>query len=107
RSADIALLVVPAELRACAAAARVAAAASAHTEALHLVVRGPAPRRVRTRGIARGLGPPGAGTPRAGPNPSRGRERGTPPAGSGRGPLASLCRRLIAELGLCERDVAA
>ena len=106
-AADLALLVVPAELRACAAAARVAAAASAHTEALQLVVRGPAPGRLRTREIARALGLPVAGTLRAEPNLSRGLERGTPPAGSGRGPLAALCRRLIADLGLREQDVAA
>ncbi len=102
--ADLALLVVPAELRACAAAARVAAAASAHTEALELIVRGPAPGRLRTREIARALDLPVAGTLRAEPNLSRGLERGTPPAGSGRGPLASLCRRLIAGLGLGEPE---
>jgi secretion/DNA translocation related CpaE-like protein len=106
-AADLALLVVPAELRACAAAARVAAAAAAHTEVLRLVVRGPAPGRLRTREIARALGLPVAGTLRAEPNLSRGLERGAPPAGSGRGPLAALCRRLIADLGLRERDVAA
>ena len=107
RAADRALLVVPAELRACAAAARVAAAASAHTEALELIVRGPAPGRLRTREIARALDMPVAGTLRPEPNLSRGLERGAPPAGSGRGPLAALCRRLIAELGLGDRTVVA
>jgi secretion/DNA translocation related CpaE-like protein len=107
RAADRALLVVPAELRACAAAARVAAAASVHTAALELIVRGPAPGRLRTREIARALDMPVAGTLRAEPNLSRGLERGTPPAGSGRGPLAALCRRLIGELGLGDRAVEA
>jgi len=107
RAADRALLVVPAELRACAAAARVAAAAAAHTDALELIVRLPAPGRLRTREIARALGMPVAGSLRAEPNLSRALERGAPPAGSGRGPLAALCRRLITELGLGERAVAA
>jgi secretion/DNA translocation related CpaE-like protein len=102
-AADRALLVVPAELRACAAAARVAAAAAVHTEALELIVRGPAPGRLRSREIARAIGLPVAGTLRAEPNLSRGLERGTPPAGSGRGPLAALCRQLLADLGLLDR----
>src|SRR5207245_798906 len=45
-AADRALLVVPAELRACAAAARVAAVAAVHARDLEVVVRGPAPGRL-------------------------------------------------------------
>ncbi|UWP82955.1 CpaE-like family protein [Dactylosporangium fulvum] len=100
RAADRVLLIVPAELRACVAAARVAATVTPHTDALHLVVRGPAPGRLRTRQIARSLGLPVAGTLRAEADLPRRLERGAPPAGTGRGPLAALCRRILGDLGL-------
>ncbi|MET7420311.1 septum site-determining protein Ssd [Dactylosporangium sp. NPDC005555] len=100
RAADQVLLVVPAELRACVAAARVAATVTPHTDELRLVVRGPAPGRLRTKQIARSLGLPLAGTLRAEPDLPRRLEQGTPPAGNGRGPLAQLCRRIIGDLGL-------
>jgi secretion/DNA translocation related CpaE-like protein len=106
-AADIALLVVPAELRACAAAARIAAAVAAHTGSLRLVVRGPAPGRLRAREIARTLGLPLAGSLRAEPDLARALERGEPPAGTGKGPLAVLCRRLITELELAGGPVPA
>lgn len=98
KAADRALLVIPAELRACVAASRVIAGVTPYTDALQLVVRGPAPGRLRTSEIARSLGLPVAGTLRAEPDLPRRLERGTPPAGSGRGPLAALCRRIIADL---------
>ena len=47
QAADQAFVVVPAELRATAAAARVVAAAAPHCAALSVVVRGPAPGRLR------------------------------------------------------------
>ncbi|MEV8514414.1 septum site-determining protein Ssd [Dactylosporangium sp. NPDC051484] len=100
RAADRVLLVVPAELRACVAAARVAATLTPHTDALHLVVRGPAPGRLRTRHIARSLGLPLAGTLRAEPGLPRRLEHGEPPAAGGRGPLAGLCRRILEDVGL-------
>src|SRR6266508_42610 len=105
-AADIALLLVPAELRACAAAARVAAAAP-QTPSLRVVVRGPAPGRLRPREIARALGLPLAGSLRAEPDLARALERGEPPAGTGKGPLASLCQRLISELELTGGPVTA
>jgi Mrp family chromosome partitioning ATPase len=94
-TADRVFLLVPAELRACAAAARVAEAAALHTEALELVVRAPGPGRLRSREIARALDLPLVGTMRSEPGLSRALERGLPPAGTGRGPLAVLCRRLL------------
>jgi secretion/DNA translocation related CpaE-like protein len=100
RAADRVLLVVPAELRACVAAARVAATVTPHTDELRLIVRGPAPGRLRTRQIARSLGLPVAGTLRAEADLPRRLEQGSPPAGNGRGPLAQLCRRIIDDLGL-------
>jgi hypothetical protein len=99
--------VVPAELRACAAASRVAAMVREHTESLAVVVRGPAPGRLRTREIGAALKLPIAGVVRAEPELARRLERGAAPAGSGKGPLAALCRRLIADLGLGYRVVAA
>jgi secretion/DNA translocation related CpaE-like protein len=99
-AADRALLLVPAELRACAAAARVAAVAGVHTGALKVVVRGPAPGRLKPREIARALGLPLAGTLRPEPELARALERGEPPAGTGRGPLALLCQRILEDLDL-------
>ncbi|HKD97009.1 MAG TPA: septum site-determining protein Ssd [Micromonosporaceae bacterium] len=98
RSADRAYLVVPAELRACAAAARVAATAVPHCPALALVVRQPGPGRLSVRDVADALRLPVAGTLRTEPRLSAALERGEPPAGGGRGPLADLCATLLEEL---------
>jgi secretion/DNA translocation related CpaE-like protein len=106
-AADQALLLVPAELRACAAAARVAAVAVNHTNALKVVVRGPAPGRLKAREIAGALGLPLVGTLRPEPELARALERGHPPAGSGSGPLAALCQRILAELDLGARKAVA
>jgi secretion/DNA translocation related CpaE-like protein len=100
RAADRVLLVVPAELRACVAAARVAATLTPHTDALQVVVRGPAPGRLRARQVAGSLGLPIAGTLRAEPGLPRRLERGAPPAARGRGPLAALCRRILGDVGV-------
>jgi secretion/DNA translocation related CpaE-like protein len=106
-AADRALLVVPAELRAAAAAARVAKVAAVHCAALALVVRGPAPGRLRPKAIAQSLGLPLAGTLRPEPSLAGGLERGVIPAGSGRGPLAALCRRLVDDLLAARTESAA
>jgi secretion/DNA translocation related CpaE-like protein len=106
-AADRALLLVPAELRACAAAARVAAAASVHTETLAVVVRGPAPGGLKAPEIARALDLPLAGWLRVEPKLAYALERGEPPAGTGKGPLAQLCQRILADLNLRDRPVAA
>jgi hypothetical protein len=62
------------------------------------VVRGPAPGRLKPREVAAALGLPLAGTLRPEPAMCQALERGEPPAGGGKGPLAALCRRLITEL---------
>ncbi|MFG1867506.1 septum site-determining protein Ssd [Micromonospora arborensis] len=93
-----AFVVVPAELRATAAAARVVAAAAPHCAALSVVVRGPAPGRLRATEVARALGLPLAGTLRPEPGLCRGLERGEAPAAAGKGPLAALCQRIVTEL---------
>ncbi|SCG40609.1 helicase/secretion neighborhood CpaE-like protein [Micromonospora siamensis] len=98
QAAERVFLVVPAELRATAAAARVAAAAAPHCADLAAIVRGPAPGRLKATEVARALGLPLAGTLRPEPGLCRGLERGEAPAAAGRGPLAALCQRLVEEL---------
>ncbi|UQU64647.1 CpaE-like family protein [Couchioplanes caeruleus] len=94
-AADRAYLIVPAELRATAAAARVAAAARLHCRHLSVVVRGPSPGRLKAREVARSLGLPLAGSLRPEQALCHGLERGHAPTAEGRGPLAELCRRLL------------
>jgi secretion/DNA translocation related CpaE-like protein len=100
QAADLVLLVVPAEVRACAAAARVVQAVAPHCTDLRVVVRGPAPAGLRSRDLVRVLGLPILGAMR----PERGLagalERGEVPGGRGTGPLAELCRTVLASLDL-------
>ncbi|WP_178132690.1 septum site-determining protein Ssd [Phytohabitans rumicis] len=91
-------LVVPAELRATAAATRVAAAARVHCPDLALIVRGPTPGRLRAKDVADSLQLPLVGTLRPESALCRGLERGEAPASTGRGPLATLCHRLLADV---------
>jgi secretion/DNA translocation related CpaE-like protein len=98
QAADRALLIVPAELRATAAAARVARAVQMHCEDVAVVVRGPAPGKLRSREVAAALHLPLAGSLRPEPGMCQQLERGRPPAGDGKGPLADLCRRLLDDL---------
>jgi secretion/DNA translocation related CpaE-like protein len=106
QAADRAYLVVPAELRATAAATQVAKAAARHCERLAAVVRGPAPGRLRAKEVARSVGLPLAGTLRHDPSLGRRLERGEAPATGGRGALADLCEKLLGEL-LRSQGVAA
>jgi secretion/DNA translocation related CpaE-like protein len=98
QAADRAFLVVPAELRAAAAAGRVARAVAPHCEDLALVVRGPSPGGLKADEVTRALGLPLAGTLRPEPGLAAALERGEAPAQTGRGPLAALCQRLVTEL---------
>lgn len=98
QAADLGLLVVPAEIRAATAAAKVARAAAAHCADVRLVVRGPAPGRLTADTIGRSIGLPVAGTLRPEPGLSAIVEGGMAPAANGRGPLAALCRRLVNDL---------
>jgi secretion/DNA translocation related CpaE-like protein len=97
QAADQGLLVVPAEVRAATAAAAVAAAASAHCTHLRLVVRGPSPGRLSPEEISNSLHLPLAGALRPELGLPATLESGLPPTDTGRGPLALLCRRLVAE----------
>jgi secretion/DNA translocation related CpaE-like protein len=94
----LAWLLVPAEVRATASAARVAAAVSAFAPHLQVVVRGPAPGGLEPAVVAGSLGLPLAGAVRAEPGLAAALERGEAPARSGRGPLAKLCGQLLDDL---------
>lgn len=107
QAADRTILVVPAELRATAAAARIAARVGPHCADLAVVVRGPAPGRLKSREVAKALGLPLAGSLRPEPALCAALERGEAPTANGRGPLAELCRRLIDDLTSGTRTEAA
>lgn len=107
QAAHRAILIVPAELRATAAAARVARVVSLHCDDLSLVVRGPAPGRLKAREVARSLGLPLAGSLRPEAALVHGLERGEAPAAQGRGPLAELCKHLLERLVPGDRTAAA
>lgn len=95
------LLVVPAEIRACAAACRVSYAIRAETSDVRLVVRGPSPSGLRAEQIAEAIGLPLEGFLRAEPGLAAASDRGDAPARTGRGPLAQFSRRFIdRELGV-------
>lgn len=95
-AANVTLLVVPAQLRAATAAARIAADAAGCCPDVRLVVRGPG--RLDADQIATSLRLPLAGTLRSEPRMNDALEAGLPPTASGRGPLAVLCRRLVNQL---------
>ena len=69
-----------------------------HCGDVAVVVRGPAPGKLRSREVAAALHLPLAGTLRPEPAMCQELERGRPPAGDGKGPLADLCRQLIEDL---------
>ncbi|WP_329176255.1 MULTISPECIES: septum site-determining protein Ssd [unclassified Streptomyces] len=94
---DVGLIVVPAELRAVAAATRVAAAVSMVLKDLRVVARGPFASGLDDRETARLVG-----LPLAGELPLEGRavdalDGGGPPGSSGRGPLARFCTAFLAQ----------
>lgn len=102
------LIVVPAEVRACAAACRVAYAAMADAQDVRVVVRGPSPAGLHAEQIAEVMGLPLVGFLRPEPGLAEAAERGDAPARSGRGPLAQFSRRFIErELGVRPRREAA
>ncbi len=96
--ASAVLLVVPAEVRAAAAAARVATSAGLYCRDLRVVVRGPAPAGLPAQAVADSLGLPLAGVLKAEPGIAAALERGEPPARRGRGPLAAFCGSFLDDL---------
>jgi secretion/DNA translocation related CpaE-like protein len=107
-AADRTIMIVPAELRATAAAARMATVVRRHCENLAVVVRGPAPGKLKASEVARSIGLPLAGSLRPEAAVCQALEKGDAPAAGGRGPLAELSKRLIRQLMSDERaEVAA
>jgi secretion/DNA translocation related CpaE-like protein len=103
--ATMTLVVVPAEIRAAAAAERVIAAVSARCPDVRAVVRGPAPGGLTGDTVALSLGLPLAAFLRAEPGLAEAMERGQPPGRRGR-PLARFCERVLSELELDSSRVA-
>ncbi|HEU4674862.1 MAG TPA: septum site-determining protein Ssd [Motilibacteraceae bacterium] len=97
-AADLVLLVVPAEVRAVTAAARVAARVGMLAGDLRLLVRGPAPGGLDAATVSDVLGLPLAESYRSEVAVARALECGLPPAAGGRGSLATACRRLLGEV---------
>jgi septum formation inhibitor-activating ATPase MinD len=96
RAADRVFLIVPAEVRAVAAARRVATGLREHVTDIRVVVRGPATGGLRAEAVADALGLPLVGLLKPEPGLRAALDRGEPPGLRPRGPLATLCRQLIA-----------
>lgn len=105
-SADLAVLIVPAEVRACAAAAAVAARVRRYGVSLQLVVRGPAPGGITPADISRALDLPLLAAMRPQPGLAGALDRGSMP-GRSRGPLATAARRVLVILDDSNRPVGA
>ncbi|MGF7234324.1 MAG: septum site-determining protein Ssd [Frankia sp.] len=103
----VALVVVPAEVRATAAAIRVAALIVPHCADVRAVVRQPGPATLAATTVADAVGLPLAGVIRPEPGLSESLERGEPPGTRRRGPLARFCARFLAELNVSADGVAA
>ncbi|GAA3994915.1 CpaE-like family protein [Allokutzneria multivorans] len=92
--ADLAVLVVPAEVRACAAASRVAERALSRGVQLRVVVRGPAPGGLLAEDVERSLALPLLTTMRPEPGIDRALDNGHPPA-QAKGPLAEAAGEVL------------
>ncbi|MEV8229303.1 septum site-determining protein Ssd [Streptomyces sp. NPDC079167] len=88
---DVGLMVVPGELRAVAAAQRVASVARTALEDLRVVTRGPYTAGLDEQWLARTLGLPLVGDLPAEPALASAQDSGVPPGGNSRGPLARFC----------------
>lgn len=88
---DVGLLVVPGELRAVAAAQRVAAAAGMVLEDLRVVARGPYTAGLDEHWVAQALGLPLVGELPLEAGLSSAQDSGVPPGGNPRGALARFC----------------
>jgi Flp pilus assembly CpaE family ATPase len=96
--ATLVVIVVPAEVRAAAAAAHVASQVTGRVVDVRLLVRGPSPSGLPAEAIAEQVGLPLQGWLPAEPGLAEALDRGDLPARSGRGPLARACRALLDEL---------
>jgi hypothetical protein len=95
---DLLLLVVPAEVRAAAAAARLADAVAGRVADLRLVVRGPAPTGLPAEAVADLLGLRLAAAIPAEPGLAAALDRGEAAAVRPRGALARFAARVVAEV---------
>jgi hypothetical protein len=95
--ADLVVLVVPADIRSCAAGARMAGLLGEHGRPIRAVVRGPAPGGVDADEVARALGLPLLVAMRPEPGLARALERGEAPPRP-HGPLAEAARAVLTEM---------
>ncbi|SCK30236.1 helicase/secretion neighborhood CpaE-like protein [Streptomyces sp. LamerLS-316] len=89
---DVGLLVVPGELRAVAAAQRVAAAARMVLEDLRVIARGPYTAGLDEQWVAQALGLPLVGDLPTEPGLPSAQDNGVPPGGDPHGALARFCK---------------
>lgn len=97
-AATTTVLVVPTEVRAAAAASRVAALVGSLCVDLRVVTRGPSPSGLGGDQVAKALGLPLLAELKAEPGIDVALEHGDPPAQRGRGPLSMACSRLLDDL---------
>jgi secretion/DNA translocation related CpaE-like protein len=105
-AAVLSLLIVPAEVRAAAAAGRVAVAVGLLASDLRVVVRGPAPDKLTGELVADAIGLPLVGWLDPEPDLDRAYERGRPPASDPRSPLVRLSRTVLADVLPARRRAA-
>lgn len=94
---DLAVLLVPAEVRACAAARRIAVALQERGARLRTIVRGPAPGGLQADDVARAVGAPLLAAVRAEPGLAAALERGGLRPRS-HGPLATAAKAVLTNL---------
>ena len=99
------LLVVPAEVRAVAAAARVALGLTAVAADVRVVVRGPSPSGLGAVEVSDALGLPVVAEMDSEPHLDDRLDRGEPPAQTGRGTVEDLLRRGARRPGISHRGV--
>jgi secretion/DNA translocation related CpaE-like protein len=97
RRADLALVVVPADLRGVAASRELSAELVAACASVGVLVRRSRVGRISADAMADGLGLPVLGVVADEPALRAGAERGDPPGRSPRSPLGRICRALIAK----------
>ncbi|KLL12263.1 MULTISPECIES: septum site-determining protein Ssd [Protofrankia] len=105
--AELILVVVPAEVRAVAAAGRVCDTVNRYCADVRVVVRLPGPARLQADVVSDALGLPVAGILRHDQGLASGLERGEPPGGRRRSSLARVSGQILDDLGLARSDVAA
>jgi secretion/DNA translocation related CpaE-like protein len=101
------LLVVPAEVRAVAAAARVALGLTAVTADVRVVVRGPSPSGLGAVEVSDALGLPVVAEMDSETHLGDRLDRGEPPAQTGRGTIAAACDEVLDDLVSATRVWAA